>query len=241
MVTRPRPAIRMSIGETFPGRSDGGRDSGRLERGSRPNELLELQRKGQALTIWGGLRKQAVNNGLIMISQNKREHANDRNVIVIQWEKTITMQAWVLGRIKRFGPHRRRKENLVRKKKIIIFKKGLVWVNAPVLRSKEWLEIRFDVARRGTTFGCFRTVGCSSKQRVGSRLGAGYRGEVLGIGYKKLRPPACGSQTLCRKRVIKESGNMADGVTQLMENLSFSEEELLEIGNTTGGGSGTGS
>ncbi|KAK8631898.1 hypothetical protein V6N13_028675 [Hibiscus sabdariffa] len=102
----------MSIGETFPGRSDGGRDSGRLERGSRPNELLELQRKGQALTIWGGLRKQAVNNGLIMISQNKREHANDRNVIVIQWEKTITMQAWVLGRIKRFGPHRRRKENL---------------------------------------------------------------------------------------------------------------------------------
>ncbi|KAK8616749.1 hypothetical protein V6N13_116719 [Hibiscus sabdariffa] len=148
MVTRLRHAIRVSAWGTFHDRNDGGKKCGRLGYGNGPNDYL-----GQALIIWVGLRKQVVNNGLIMNSQNNGEQANDRRVNFIQWEKRIAMQAWVPGRVKRLGPHRRRKENLRRKKMIIIFNRGFAWANDVVLRSKEKEDLRTDVERGGPHWG----------------------------------------------------------------------------------------
>ncbi|KAK8616869.1 hypothetical protein V6N13_116839 [Hibiscus sabdariffa] len=201
MVTRLRHAIRVTAWGTFHDWNDGGKKCGRLEYGSGPNDYLR-----QVLIIWVGLRKQAVNNGLIMNSQNNGEQANHRRVKVIQWEKRIAMQAWVFGRVKRLGPHRRRKENL---------------------RRKGGSQDRRGEG--GTTLGCSRTAGYATKQMIRPRSEVGYCGKDSGIGSKSLRFPACGSQTSRRELIKKATGNMAEGVTHLMENLSFSEEELLEI------------
>ncbi|KAK8557900.1 hypothetical protein V6N13_008700 [Hibiscus sabdariffa] len=225
LMTRQWNAIRLIGGELVTAR-------GVLFYGIGPNG--ESGYSGPTKVMVGRLRKLFLDDGLIINYRWSGKQANDEEITIAQWDGIPPMQARVQRLVKRSGAHKNRKENLRRKREIMSNIRGFAWINSKALRNKERLVLSAIVACEGSTKGVFYTVRSALILIVWFRLNLGYHGR--GIRGKNFILGKLGSleETLGKDTKEQRLGVMAEGVAQLLENLSFSEEELLEIGDSEG-------